>query len=341
MRILVGTLTAIPAVAVLAGMPSCGSNSGDHGLGGSGASSSGANGSGPGSSGANGSGSGSLGASSGSAPSSGTSGGSTGAGGSGQAFTSTDAGGKDAAAAAAQTCSTVGSIQTCCTAGKQTCMASGELPVPTWGTCLDPAGTPLSCVPCGGELAAFCDAGKEAGPPPPPPSVCTDPVVSSEPKILVGYEPAMGQTVGLTGQIKVWVNDENPPFIAPGEVVDNTTGAVTTPGMRTATAADGLLDEPALYIAPQSPTNGGTPLFPQWIKGSYNNTPPTRGTFAGGAPMDPPPAGANLAAKYTGEFVWEVNKLGLAPGQYTAVFSVHDGDRDRAIGCVTITIQGT
>jgi hypothetical protein len=343
LRIVAGTLTAMPVVAVLAGMPSCGSNSGDHGFGASGASSSGASGSGPGGSsgatgGASGSGTTGVGGSSGSAPSSGTSGGSAGAS-SGQAFSSTDAGGKDAAPPA-QTCTTVGSIQTCCTAGKQTCLAAGEVPVPTWGPCLDPAGTPLSCVACGGEFAPTCDAGKESGPPPPPPSVCTDPVVSSEPKILVGYEPAMGQTVGQTGQIKVWVNDENPPFIAPGEVVDNTTGAITTPGMRTATAADGLLDEPALYIAPQSPTNGGTPLFPQWIKGSYNNNPPTRGTFTGGAPMDTPPAGANLAAQYTGEFVWDVNKLGLAPGQYTAVFSVHDGDRDRAIGCVTITIQG-
>ena len=122
------------------------------------------------------------------------------------------------------------------------------------------------------------------------------------------------------------------------EVVDNTTGAITTPGMRTATAADGLLDEPALYIAPGSPTNGGTPLFPQWIKGSYNNNPPTRGTFTGGATMDPPPAGANLQARYTGEFIWDVGKLGLKAGTYVGVFSVHDGDRDRAIGCVTITI---
>jgi hypothetical protein len=148
----------------------------------------------------------------------------------------------------------------------------------------------------------------------------------------------MGQTVGLTGQIKVWVNDENPPFIAPGEQVDNTTGAITMPGTRTATAADGLLDEPALYIAPQSPTNGGTPHFPQWIKGSYNNNPPTRGTFNAGAPIDPLPAGATPNSLYTGEFVWDVSALGLAPGTYTAVFSVHDGDRDRAIGCVTIVI---
>jgi hypothetical protein len=153
----------------------------------------------------------------------------------------------------------------------------------------------------------------------------------------------MGQTVGLTGQIKVWVCDENSPFIAPGEQVDNTTGAITTPGNRTATAADGLLYEPALFIAPQTPTNGGTPHFPQWIKGSYNNNPPTRGTFTGGAPIDtPPPGGApgtgGGGCSYNGEDIWDVSTLGLGPGTYTAVFSVHDGDRDRAIGCVNIVI---
>jgi hypothetical protein len=175
--------------------------------------------------------------------------------------------------------------------------------------------------------------------------------VSTEPEILVAYTPAMGQTVGATGQIKVWIDDENPPFIAPGEQVDNMTGAITMAGTRTATAADGLLDEPALYIAPDTPTNGGTPHFPQWIKGSYNNNPPTRGTFTGGATVDPIPAGAStgtgggglggLLAQYHGEFIWDVKALGLGPGTYTALFSVHDGDRDRAIACVTIVIASS
>jgi hypothetical protein len=177
-----------------------------------------------------------------------------------------------------------------------------------------------------------------------------DPSVNTEPGILVGYSPATGQTVSQNGQIKVWVADENPPFIAPNEQVDNTTGAVTTPGDRASTAADGLLNEPALYIAPQTPQNG-TPHFPQWIKGSYNNNPPTRGTFTGGATIDALPPGAMVngggvlggfgRTTYTGEFIWDVNALGLTPGTYTAVFSVHDGDRDRAIGCVTIVITAS
>lgn len=244
----------------------------------------------------------------------------------------------DSGAGDAQAPCVSGSTQSCCSGGAQTCSAAGEIGIPTWGPCLDSTGAVVTCSPndqcVPGETSRVCDAGVDASSPP----ICTDKTVSTEPKILVGYSPAMGQTVGMTGQIKVWVNDENAPFIAPGEQVDNTTGAVTTPGTRTATASDGLLDEPGLYIAPATPTNGGTPHFPQLIKGSYNNSPPTRSTFNGGAAIDPVPAGATLSSKYTGEFVWDVSALGLGPGTFTAVFSVHDGDKDRAIGCVTIVI---
>jgi hypothetical protein len=328
MNVLVRMLATAPVLVILAetasscGSASSGTGFDDSGTGGSsgGASSSGASGS-----------SGDIGSSGGI----GGSGTGLGGFGDGSAFGMSPDG-------AAQQCAPAGSTRSCC-GGTQTCTAAGEFSA--WGPCLGPTGAAATCkVPCSasGE-GPGCDAGIDAPPPPPPvppppPALCTDPVVSTEPEILVGYEPAMGQTVGLTGQIKVWVNDENPPFIAPGEMVDNTTGAITAPGTRTATAADGLLYEPALYIAPQTPTNGGTPHFPQWIKGSYNNNPPTRGTFTGGAPMDPPPPGSNLGATYTGEFIWDVSTLGLGPGSYTAVFSVHDGDRDRAIGCVNIVI---
>ena len=329
MRMLARRLVAAPTIAVLTAAASCGGTSAPgFGFDTDGGSSSGDDG-------GSGASSGSRGASSGSGSGSGSTSGSGGP----SSFKGADSG---SMAPSSQAC-TLGATQICCNVGIQTCSGGGEVPTPTWGPCLDTNGANVTCVPnpciAGGESAKGCDAGMEAGPPPPPPAVCTDMQVSTEPEILVGYAPAMGQTVGVTGQIKVWVNDENAPFIAPGEQVDNTTGAITTPGMRTATAADGLLDEPALYIAPQSPTNGGTPLFPQWIKGSYNNNPPTRGTFTGGATIDPPPAGSTLAARYTGEFIWDVSKLGLGPGTYTAVFSVHDGDRDRAIGCVTIVIM--
>jgi hypothetical protein len=240
-----------------------------------------------------------------------------------------------------EACTTIGATRTCCN-GTQTCTGNEFA---AWGPCLDSNGAPVKCVidagppACGniGEGARMvCDAGPP--PPPPPPTVCNDPTVNTEPEILVGYEPAMGQTVGQTGQVKVWVNDEHAPYVAPGEMVDNTTGAVTAPGNRTATANDGLLYEPAIYIAPQSPMNGGTPLFPQWIKGTYNNNPPNHKLFTVGAPIDPAPPGTSLALTYSAEFIWDVSALGLGPGTYLAVFSIHDGDGDRAVVCITIVI---
>jgi hypothetical protein len=172
---------------------------------------------------------------------------------------------------------------------------------------------------------------------PPMPMLCQQGGVNNEPAILVGYSPANGQSVGSTGQIKVWVTDEGAPIIAPGEQVDPMTGVITMPGNRTARAADGYLWEPALYIAPQTAENGGTPHFPTQMRGSYNNT-TIRGPGMMVAGMDPPPAGSQLLA-YTGEDIWDVNSLGLSPGTYIAEFVIHDGDRDRGVGCVTIVIN--
>jgi hypothetical protein len=206
---------------------------------------------------------------------------------------------------------------------------------------------------CGpNEFKPGCDAGVPP-PPPPPPALCTDPTVSNEPEILAAFSPDNGQSVGPNGQIKVWVTDECPAFVAPNEQVDATTGKITMPGDRTAAAADGYLDEPALYIAPMTAENGGTPHFPQWVKGDYNNMPPTSGTFSGrncrnggvvgskGPSIDPPPTGTQLNETFNTEFIWDVSTLGLRPGTYIAEFVIHDGDKDRAVGCVTIVITAT
>jgi hypothetical protein len=251
-------------------------------------------------------------------------------------------------------CSPIGSTRTCC-GGTQTC---GGTEFGIWGPCLDSTAAIATCTFDAGAIypscgmtsegtPTACDGGTDRGPSPPPslPAICNDasavPFVKSEPEILVGYEPAMGQTVGVTGQIKVWVNDESPAFIAPGEMVDNTTGAITAAGDRTKIASDGLPYEPGLYIAPQSPTIGSTPHFPQWIKGSYDNNPPSGAlltTPPPGAPIDPAPPGTSFPLRYSTEFVWDVSALQLSPGTYVAVLSIHDGDADRAFGCVTIVI---
>jgi hypothetical protein len=174
--------------------------------------------------------------------------------------------------------------------------------------------------------------------------LCTDPTVSNEPEILAAYSPASGETVRENGQIKVWINDERAAIIAPNEQIDMMTGMITMPGDRTAKAADGYLWEPALYIAPMTAENGGTPHFPQAIKGWYNNMPPPPGQRPpNGAGvqvpgMDPPPAGTALPLQYSSEDIWDVSALGLAPGTYIGEFVIHDGDKDRAVGCVTIVI---
>ncbi len=251
---------------------------------------------------------------------------------------------------AGEACTTLGAEQSCCGMGTQTCLPSGEFSV--WGPCVSQAGTTLTCpgVSSGcsaSEAKTGCSGdggggGNGGGGGPPDgggvPSLCTDPSINTEPGILVAYAPSLGQSVGSQGQIKVWVNDEGAPFISSGEQVDPTTGAVTTPGARSATAPDGLLWEPAIYLAPQTPLNGGVPYFPDWIKGTYNNAPPTAGRGITGAAIDPLPSGTVLHDKYTAEYVWDVSAMGLTPGRYTAVFVVHDGDRDRGIGCVTMSV---
>jgi hypothetical protein len=257
-------------------------------------------------------------------------------------------------------CTTPNQTRSCCGGnGSQTC--SGVVEFSNWGPCLDAKGAAASCTAnrpsgCGvGEFATTCDAGVDSGTPrhcgegefgpsctKPPPSLCENRMVNTEPEILAGYAPASGQSVGNSGEIKVWVNDERPQLIALNEQIDATSGVITTPGDRAGKAPDGYLWEPALYIAPQTAESGGTPHFPQRIKGWYNNMPPFVRSAAVTAiqvsGMDPVPPGTKATEQYTTEDIWDVSALGLSAGTYNAEFVIHDGDRDRAIGCVTLTI---
>lgn len=170
--------------------------------------------------------------------------------------------------------------------------------------------------------------------------LCQSGGVNDEPEILVTYSPTTGATTTATGQVKVWVTDEGSPFIAPNEQVDKSTGQVTSPGDRTAKAEDGFLYEPALYVAPGKAENGGTPHFPDFIKGNYNNDPPNRGSGTDGAPYDPIPNGkAGNLLDYTAEYVWNVSSLGLAAGSQQVEFVIHDGDHNRGVGCINVTVQ--
>ena len=174
-------------------------------------------------------------------------------------------------------------------------------------------------------------------------SLCNNRSVNTEPQILSAYSPAPGQSVGNTGQIKVWVADEGAPFISLGEAL-NTDGTIKTPGQRTGTAPDGYLWEPALYIGTLA-ENNGTPHFPDIIKGTVSNSPPTGKQQIKGPAMDDLPAGSSPAGCmgfpicYQAEYIWNVSSLGLTTGDYSAEFVIHDGDRNRGVGCVSINIQ--
>jgi hypothetical protein len=242
----------------------------------------------------------------------------------------------------------LGATQSCCEAGLQTCTAG--LNAPSWGPCLATDGRELSCCALG-EFSS-CDGGSLPdgctqnefndckGGLPPRPTLCQPGGVNVEPEILVGYSPADGQSVSENGKIRVWISDEAPPIIAPNEWIDPSTGVITKPGDRTAKAPDGYLWEPALYVAPQSVENGGTPHFPTLIKGYTNSITTTDGghiTNVSG--LDPVPPGSMPLSAYTGEYLWDVQTLGLGPGTYVVEFVIRDGDLDLGIGCTTIRIQ--
>jgi hypothetical protein len=290
----------------------------------------------------------------------GANGGAIGKGGPGSMSGNGIAGNMAIGSGAGASCPTEGVVRDCCRTGTQTCVGSTEFH--TWSQCVDTQGSVLNCQtnnPCGpGEFGPTCtgnagsgggggggdggSGGGDAGPP--PPKLCSDEKINNEPEILAAYSPDNGQSVSSGGQIKVWVNDEHPAIISAGEQVDPMSGLITAPGDRTAKAPDGYLWEPALYIAPDTAENGGTPHFPQYILGWYNANPPPPGTRvpSGGnmqvPGMDPVPPGTKLSETYTTEYIWSVFDLGLAPGTYTAEFVIHDGDRDRGVGCVTIVI---
>jgi hypothetical protein len=189
--------------------------------------------------------------------------------------------------------------------------------------------------------------------PAPSEGLCKEGGSNDEPWILAGYSPSLGQTVGSTGQIKVWVNDELAPFIAPGQQVNTTTGAVVpNTGNLTAKSPDNYLWEPALYIAPNTVESGGAPHFPDFIKGTYNNNPPSSGQGTQGATADPTPVGtvptqsqlqgrfgSSYGGNFTAEYIWNVSSLGLSTGSYQAEFVIHDGDVNMGVGCVSIQIQ--
>ena len=169
-------------------------------------------------------------------------------------------------------------------------------------------------------------------------ALCQSGGINAEPEIIAATIPSAGQSVSSTGQIKVWVMDEGAPIIAPS-------GNLNEKG------PDGYYYEPAVYLDAATAESGGSPHFPNVLKGQVNANPqkPIMTTsFTPAVATDPLPAGANTngcfaGSKffqcYTAEYIWNVSSLGLNSGTHRAEFVVHDGDYERGIGCVNISIQ--
>ncbi len=169
---------------------------------------------------------------------------------------------------------------------------------------------------------------------PPATGSCRRGGINTRPEIIVYYSPQHAKAISNEGQIKIWVNDAKPPFIAPGEIVTRNTGTIVTKGRRDELAPDGFRIAPAMYIFPQTAEAGGQPYYPTTIKGSFNNSEP-RVAYG----MERIPASINVRYPHTVQYGWNVRDLGLQPGSYQLQFLVMDGNgTGRGVGCITIRI---
>jgi hypothetical protein len=198
--------------------------------------------------------------------------------------------------------------------------------------------------------------------------------------ILLGSAPGPGGSVGRGGQVRVWVVDERAPKVAAGETL-TATGQTVHSAQVGASSGGPYIWEPSIYLTkmPATPVrtlgsgreifagdaeNGGTPNYPDFIKGEYSNDPSSDSVriaapqpidqdyrlFENGPdyqsrpPVEPIPDLSQKDWKYAAEYIWDVDnlKLGgipLSPGSYRAQFVIHDGDDNMGIDCTTITIQ--
>lgn len=168
---------------------------------------------------------------------------------------------------------------------------------------------------------------------PPTTSLCTKGGANVHPEAIVAYSPQQATAISTTGQIKLWVSDTQRPYIAPDEQLVKYTGVIKIPGNRTATAPDGYLWEPQLYIFPWTVEKNGQPYFPSLIQGDYFN-----GTPNVSYGSDPLPYYAPPLSNYTVEFTWNVKDIGLTDGDYQIEFVVHDGNQKLGIKCIELRI---
>jgi len=173
---------------------------------------------------------------------------------------------------------------------------------------------------------------------PPITSLCSKGGANVHPEALIAYAPSQGSGVSSQGQIDLWVTDTQQPYIAPGEQITKSTGAVKAAGDRTATAPDTYRIEPQLFIFPQTMEKGGKQYYPDFVRGDYNNgtvTTPATGVSYG---ADLLPTYALPTSNYVVEYVWNVANIGLTDADYNIEFVVHDGHLKLGVRCMTIRV---
>ena len=173
---------------------------------------------------------------------------------------------------------------------------------------------------------------------PPTTSLCTKGGANVHPEALVAYSPDQSTAISNTGLIDLWVSDSKQPYIAPGEQITRTTGAVKAAGDRTVTDPDTYKQEPQLYIFPYTVEKNGQAYYPDFVQGDYNNgtaTTASTGVSYGSGTL---PVSALQTSNYTVEFVWKVANIGLTDGDYNIEFVAHDGHLKLGVRCMTIRI---
>ncbi len=179
---------------------------------------------------------------------------------------------------------------------------------------------------------------------PPAESLCRKGGANTNPELIIAYSPEHGAAVRSDGQIKVWLNGPAPFRVAPEEKINRSSGQIKTMGDRSATAPDGYIWEPALYIFPNTVDKGGRPFFPTFIRGSYNNSDQEDGgdQYKGikvsyGAEPVPPKIFYQDKGRSL-QLIWNVKDLGLKEGFYQLQVMAHDGRGGRAIACWAIRV---
>ncbi len=185
--------------------------------------------------------------------------------------------------------------------------------------------------PTKGNLQLYTFLGHTPVPTPPITSeLCSNSGGQNEFGSLVGFSPTPDGRV-VDGKLRIWVIDEKPPLLAPGQTLDPN----GVPQGGDLTQKRGIFPlGPTLYIFPNTVERGGTPYTPNFVKGTVNNGRDLRGPtidsdykqfqngpdFVGNpSPIDLPKPGRNVffgkryETEYIAEFTWNISSLGLGP----------------------------